>query len=365
MKRFIFASSVLFLAVLISGCSKDNILDNNNGRTPLQFRITTGKVTRANANAGEINFMNNKTIAVTVMDASGNPGYVYESNGTTNYSTFYVVWDGSRATTYKDDAATQEVDLFAPFDGSNVYFLALANTGNTANTLTPTTSDGTNMTLTGYVNTPQSDLVWATSGAVNSNSTSITLSFDHISSQLMFNVAKNDAGYNIAITALSINVPSAGDWTTSGSAGFGDDFTAYADYSLSNMAAVSTNQSTLTAAAYASNNDKYATFGSLFVLPCTLATATLNSILTDPSLTVSYTVTGPDGTTPLGGGTDVNIKFKDMTGITAWTKATRHLYTFKPSLSSIGPKMTISVTSWLPEDDTQITPEEIEPTNNN
>ncbi len=331
MKKTILAFTALSLAVIMSSCSKGEIIDRNSDLTPLKFRVSTGKITKSNS--GEISSMNNRTITVFVYDADGttNSG-VIGLNGTPITSPFYLqstTTTSETVNTYSDFGASIPLDLYLTADAS-VKFVAFAGEDEDGDEIDfsgiTLGFNGTNATINGFESLPLNETVYAISDVIETGTSAINLNFRHIVSQVMFATGVNDDGVHIKITDLNVTeVPFSGDLSANSS---GVSFTNYgvADYDLSEMEpAVTANMFSYTA-----DNDDQGTarkeeFTSFFVLPYTIAG--------NAAVHVTYDIYAADGTTELATDKTADIYFSTLAAvsgaITEWTSAKRYTYIFK------------------------------------
>lgn len=331
MKKVISALAALALVVSMSSCSQNEILGQNEGRTPINFRISTGKTTRAAQDVTEVNNMENKTITVFVKtkDTGDNivAGSVTDIDGNP-YSVFYFKTDASGANrgTFVNISDTDPTDLYMPVDGTKLVFAAFTNSDNTAVPENFVMDDEFDISIDDYENDPINELLWAVSGETDYSTSSVTLNFQHIVSQLMFFVDLNgnaDIKQNIVITDFTVNVPTTGDWATSGYTGSFSSLGTAGAYTPTDVAYNA--DSTTTVGLTASGTPRK--FASLFVLP--------TADLTGMSITVSYQILDAAGnTTPLASDTKtINFSTFGTSGITGWLTAKRYAYTFKPSVA--------------------------------
>lgn len=372
MKKSIIAFAALAFTVLLSSCSKNEVIDSNNGLTPLKFHVTMGKTTRANA--GEISVLTGKAIAVYVRNADGTDAEVTGVDASQNqapYSVFYMVWSGDNypgteqdhpgtAATYADAALSTQIDIYAPTDGSDVYFVAFANSDDSVSPSLDFTFNGTTSSLSmdSYDNTTQSELVYALSGAVNINTTDIRFPFYHIISQLLFIAEQDDLGFqDIKITGLTLHIPTkcSGGWSSS--TGFGTYVSGdFGDYTLGDMTTTLNNEFSATAADV-NGDSKNDEFASLFVLPYTFTGSN------DSYLAVDYEIYDvADSSTPVTSNTKT-LYFQGLThnsGAGNWDVAKRYYYTFKPAeLTPFGSRVVeVSITQavWEDQDSADIEP---------
>ncbi len=352
MKKTFFTLATLAFAVLMSGCSNDQVTDRNDGLNAAKFRVTTSRTTRANA--GEINSMLGKILTVFVHDDGTN--VVTDANGNKVEKFYLNVVGGSSADsdtviyeTFADAETNNSADaypIYLPQDGT-VQFVSFADTGD--NDLDGVvsytfTSGEINMT---YNNDPLSETVYAISPEVGVNDAqNITLNFEHIVSQLLFSVAGITGEIQSAITSFGIEinsvtvakVPVSGVWnSTSGFSGYGQG-----SYTQSEMAGVPANSSnnvaensnsyTVAATTTGAQGDNEE-FASLFILPGTLTGFGGD----EPTVTVNYSIyatkDASDANAPYKTG-EKTIKFSDFSAsvsIGAWVEGKRYTYQFRPT----------------------------------
>ncbi len=349
-------TSVLFATMMMISCSQEEVISKNNeGLTPLKFKVSTGKTTRANyKNANEIESLYDKTITVLVQDGDGE-SIDLTYNDATSFGTtdvFYLVPtnDGSATTvtTYLDVNASTPIELYLPADGTTVYFVALANSDPTVDlSVIGAITDGSKVTISNYTNTPQGDMLCAYAGPItyNGTSTSIILNFCHASAQLLFGVDKNaDGPEDITINSLTVNVPATANLAFSGTS-----FT-YDDHSMTNAAYtnddIAFDDSENTSSASGNTNE----FASLYVLP--------GSVDQTWTVTIDYSISNEDNIVRTG---EKTIPFSSFPGISEWSSSMRYKYIFKPTpvVSSSGWTWSVAVsgTEWTDSSDSSIEPD--------
>ncbi len=345
MKKLILAFAALSLAVIMSSCSKSEVIDQNSDRTPLKFRVATGQTTKSNA--GEINNMANRTITVfvnatagNVIDAAGNP-----------ITQFYLITPGDlkpeNMITTSDFAGTIPLTLYMTAD-AQVQFGALAGNDATGAQIDFVGEgfafDGTSITKTGFASLPLKETVYAISGDILPNADPIQLLFKHTVSQVMFAVAQGDDDVTgngeylqISVSDVSVaSVPVTGDLTaTASGAVFANSVVG--DYPMANMeTTVAINMNSTTAEQDDNTTTRKAEFTSFFVLPWSISGP-------DATLSVTYKILGTTGSAITDDLTE-EIPFSVFAGITSWTAGKRYTYIFKPGplTTPVGTRITVT-----------------------
>lgn len=346
MKKLFSVLAALALIVSMSSCSKEETISQNEGLTPLKFRVSVGKTTRAVSS--EINaFTPTDLITVYIKDGTTGANTQLIAGDGTPISSFTMTWDGSVATTVP-------AVIYMPTSGS-VKLVAFA--GETAPTFT---FDGSNVAITGYTsNAKTSELVYAISDEVTPSTTGVSFIFYHIVSQLIFAVAPGDSnGLDIIINSIGVTgVPVSGNFTGTSSGGTFSGL-GYAAYAQSAMEMGSTdNMSSITATDSQSKgrNDEFA---SVYVLPCAAG-----SLPGTSTIDISYDIVIKDGTqvaATLIDGAEAHIQFNSFSR--TWDAGKRNLYTFKPgdiaTLNSIITSVSV-IDSWSDDTNTDIEPNTI------
>ncbi len=340
MKKLFFAFAALSMVFMASSCSKEEIAGQNAGRTPLNFRVKMGKMTRAFTKDAEVNTFFNKKITVFSVDASGGPIDLSYDGGTTNV--FYLIpidknTDGDNIDNKIDSVAilltynaTEATNLYLPETadeaGSGVYFAAFANSADAAIDRPNFTLNGSGaLVLTNFTNTPQSELLGAVSGEILLSTPTISLYFFRTVSELLFSVDRSAGGLeDITINSLKLTVPSQSTWTV----GSGEDESTYSGgyatpvtYGDSDQDEVAYDDTYATSSATASTNP----FASLFVLHGTP--------LADASVTVNYTISYAGESVAGATNVEKTIGLGDFNGaVTAWNEGVRYKYIFKPTI---------------------------------
>ncbi len=348
------ALAALALIVSMSSCSQDEVLSQNDGLTPLKLRVTTGKTTRAVQS--EINYVENLgTITVYVRNASdGTATYLIAGDGSliSEFTMECTTVDGNFVSATTDPAV-----IYLPSDAS-IKLVAFAG-----ETVPPFGFDGTNVTIDDFTsNAKASELVYAVSDLIESDTTTATLAFNHIVSQLIFAAAGNETnGLDIIINSLSVtNIPVSGNFddsrTSADGFGFFDSSTfGFDSYSTDDdtMDVVTDNMSSIYVATLPITERKE--FASCYVLPCNTGDLGDNATIEIDYDIVIYDNQASATRTLVD---DATMVFKFNTPLTpqpnetwrTWDVAKRNLYTFKPGDAQIlNLIMSVSVSSW--EDD--------------